>query len=104
MTKAGIKPQLMIDFSHANSSKKHRLQMEVGRDVGNQLANGDTRIIGVMIESHLVEGRQEIGPRESMVYGQSVTDACLAWDDSAELLRALAGSVAARRERLAKSA
>ena len=104
MIKAGLQPQVMIDFSHANSSKKHRLQIEVGRDVGNQLANGDTRIIGVMIESHLVEGRQEIGPREQMIYGQSITDACLAWDDSAELLRALAGSVAARRERLAKSA
>ncbi len=104
MTKAGVKPTVMIDFSHANSRKQHRLQLEVGCAVGNQLAAGDERIIGVMIESHLVEGRQEIGPRDTMVYGQSVTDACLAWDDSADLLRALAGSVAARRERLKKSA
>jgi 3-deoxy-7-phosphoheptulonate synthase len=104
MTKAGIRPQVMIDFSHANSRKQHRLQIEVGHDVGDQLASGDERIIGVMIESHLVEGRQEIGDRDTMTYGQSVTDACLAWDDSAELLRALANSVAARRKQLAKSA
>jgi len=104
MVKAGMKPQLMIDFSHANSRKQHRLQSEVARDVGTQLAAGEQRIIGVMIESHLVEGRQEIGPRETMTYGQSVTDACLAWDDSVEVLRGLASAVAARRKQLAKSA
>ena len=99
MIKAGLRPLVMIDFSHANSSKKHRLQIEVGQNVGAQLAAGDDRIIGVMIESHLVEGRQDIGPAETMVYGQSVTDACLAWDDSAALLRQLAASVSARRTR-----
>ncbi len=104
MTKAGMRPAVMVDFSHANSRKQHRLQIEVGRDVAGQLAEGSERIIGVMIESHLVEGRQEIGPREQMVYGQSVTDACLAWDDTADVLRTLAGGVAARRERLARSA
>ncbi|MDP3295607.1 MAG: 3-deoxy-7-phosphoheptulonate synthase [Nevskia sp.] len=104
MTKAGMRPAVMVDLSHANSRKQHRLQIEVGRDVAGQLAEGSERIIGVMIESHLVEGRQEIGPREQMVYGQSVTDACLAWDDTADLLRTLAGGVAARRERLAQSA
>lgn len=104
MTRAGLKPQLMIDFSHANSSKQHRRQIAVGQDVGAQVAGGDHRIVGVMIESHLVEGRQDIGPREQMVYGQSVTDACIQWDDSVELMRGLAAAVAQRRERLAKSA
>jgi len=104
MTKAGIAPQVMIDFSHANSRKQHALQIEVGADVGHQIAGGDARIVGVMIESHLVAGRQEIGPRDKMVYGQSVTDACIGWNETAELLRALASSVAQRQSRLAKSA
>ncbi|MCC2656869.1 MAG: 3-deoxy-7-phosphoheptulonate synthase [Panacagrimonas sp.] len=104
MGKAGLKPQIMIDFSHANSSKQHKRQVVVGQDVGGQIAGGDARVIGVMIESHLVEGRQDIGPREQMTYGQSVTDACIHWDDSVEVLRGLAASVAQRRERLAKTA
>ena len=104
LTKAGLRPQVMIDFSHANSRKQHRLQLEVGREVGDQIAGGDGRITGAMIESHLVEGRQEIAPPDKMVFGQSVTDACLAWDETADLLRSLAGSVAARQARLARSA
>lgn len=104
MTKAGLKPLVMIDFSHANSSKQHKRQIIVGHDVGSQLAAGDQRIIGVMVESHLVEGRQDIGAPEKMMYGQSVTDACINWDDTAELLRNLAASVAQRRKQLAKSA
>ncbi|WP_348674456.1 3-deoxy-7-phosphoheptulonate synthase [uncultured Abyssibacter sp.] len=96
---AGLAPRVMIDFSHANSRKQHRLQMEVGRDVGRQISGGDQRIVGVMIESHLVEGNQKIGPRENLTYGQSITDACLGWDDSDGLLRDLAGSVHARRTR-----
>jgi len=104
LVKGGLQPQVMIDFSHANSSKQHRRQIVVGQDVGNQIAGGDGRIIGVMIESHLVEGRQEIAARDQMTYGQSVTDACIAWDDSAELLRGLAAAVAQRRQRLAKTA
>ncbi|MGQ0620602.1 MAG: 3-deoxy-7-phosphoheptulonate synthase [Panacagrimonas sp.] len=104
MIKGGLKPQIMIDFSHANSSKQHRRQVVVGQDVGAQIAAGDARIVGVMIESHLVEGRQDIGPREQMVYGQSVTDACIHWDDSVDVIRGLAAAVAQRRERLAKSA
>ena len=99
ITEAGLDPRLMIDFSHANSRKQHRLQMEVGRDVGRQLSGGDARIMGVMIESHLVEGNQKSGPRESLTYGQSITDACLGWDDSDGLLRELAGAVHARRSR-----
>jgi 3-deoxy-7-phosphoheptulonate synthase len=104
MSKAGVQPQVMIDFSHANSQKQHRRQINVAQDVGNQLAAGERRIIGVMVESHLVEGRQEIGPRDKLVYGQSITDACIGWDDTVELLRALAGRVAQRQARLAKSA
>ena len=104
LSKAGLKPQVMIDFSHANSQKQYRRQLAVAQDVGHQLAGGDRRIIGVMVESHLREGRQEVGPRETLGYGQSVTDACLGWDDTAELLNGLAGSVAQRREWLARSA
>ena len=97
LLKAGLRPQLMIDFSHANSQKQHRRQIEVGHDVGAQIAGGDQRIIGVMIESHLVEGRQDIGPRDQMTYGQSITDACISWDDSIVVLRELASAVAKRR-------
>jgi 3-deoxy-7-phosphoheptulonate synthase len=104
LSKAGLQPQVMIDFSHANSQKQHKKQISVAQDVGHQIAGGDSRIIGVMIESHLVEGRQDIGPREQMVYGQSVTDACIHMDDTAEVLRGLAASVAQRQARLAKSA
>jgi len=104
LTKAGLRPQVMIDFSHANSSKQHRRQIVVAQDVGHQIAGGDDRIIGVMVESHLVEGRQDIAAPEKMTYGQSVTDACIHWDDTAELLRHLANSVEQRRLRNARSA
>jgi 3-deoxy-7-phosphoheptulonate synthase len=104
LMKAGLPPQVMIDFSHANSRKQYRQQIEVARDVGHQIAGGDGRIMGVMIESHLVEGRQEIQSPERMVYGQSVTDACLGWDESLDLLRGLASAVTRRRARLARSA
>ncbi|HVT36747.1 MAG TPA: 3-deoxy-7-phosphoheptulonate synthase [Nevskiaceae bacterium] len=104
LAKAKLPQQVMIDFSHANSSKQHKRQVVVGHDVGSQIAGGDKRIIGAMIESHLVEGRQDIAPRDQMTYGQSVTDACIHWDDTAELLRNLAGAVEQRRVQLAKSA
>jgi 3-deoxy-7-phosphoheptulonate synthase len=104
LIKAGLAPQVMIDFSHANSAKQHKRQLAVAEDVGHQVAGGDRRIVGVMVESHILEGRQEIGPRETMAYGQSVTDACLHWEDSAALLRNLAGAVAQRRRRRAANA
>jgi 3-deoxy-7-phosphoheptulonate synthase len=104
LTKAGLTPQVMIDFSHANSSKQHKRQVNVSQDVGHQIAGGDERIVGVMVESHLLEGRQDIGPRDRMVYGQSVTDACIHWDDTTEVLRHLAHCVEQRRLRNAKSA
>src|SRR5699024_4041948 len=94
---AGLEPRLMIDFSHANSRKQHQRQIEVGGEVGRQIAAGDKRIIGAMIESHLVEGNQKVIPGKRLVYGQSITDACLGWDDSATLAQTLARAVSARR-------
>lgn len=96
LAKAGLLPRVMIDFSHANSSKKHENQMLVAQDVGAQIAGGEERIFGVMVESHLVAGRQDLVPGKELAYGQSITDACLGWDDSAKLLEVLAKSVRAR--------
>jgi len=96
LAKAGLLPRVMIDFSHANSSKKHENQMLVAQDVGAQIAGGEERIFGVMVESHLVAGRQDLVPGKELTYGQSITDACLGWDDSAKLLDVLAKSVRAR--------
>jgi len=99
MENAGLTPRLMIDFSHANSRKQHDKQLEVGRDVAGQIARGDMRIIGAMIESHLVGGRQDLVPGKPLTYGQSITDACLAWEDSVPLLEQLAEAVRERRKR-----
>jgi len=96
---AGMKPRLMIDFSHANSRKRYQRQIDVGEDVANQVARGDRRIIGVMIESNLVAGAQKWRPDGEMTYGQSITDACIGWDDTEPLLRTLAAGVRKRRER-----
>ena len=93
----GLRPNIMIDFSHANSLKKYQRQMLVAQDVAGQIAQGDSRIIGTMIESHLVAGRQDIEDNKSLTYGQSITDACLGWDDSFELLNILASAVKSRR-------
>jgi 3-deoxy-7-phosphoheptulonate synthase len=97
LEKAGLPAKIMIDFSHANSNKQYELQMKVGADVANQIAAGDQRIFGVMIESHLVAGRQDIVEGQELTYGQSVTDACLGWDDSAALIAKLAQAVQKRR-------
>ncbi len=97
LAKAGLHPQVMIDFSHANSQKQHRKQIEVGHNVSAQIAAGEKRITGVMIESHLVEGRQDIVAGKPLTYGQSITDPCIAWDDSVGVLRELAAAVAKRR-------
>lgn len=86
LTKAGVTPKLMVDFSHANSCKDYRRQMEVAKDVAAQLKNGENNIMGVMVESHLVEGRQD----KPEVYGQSITDACIGWDTTEEMLALLA--------------
>jgi len=95
---AGLAQRLMIDCSHANSRKDYRRQREVCADVCAQVAQGEDRVVGVMIESHLVEGRQDLVSGKPLSFGQSITDACLGWDDSAKLLAALAEAVARRRE------
>jgi len=94
---AGLEPQIMIDFSHANSSKQFKKQLTVADDVAQQIAGGDKAIIGVMIESHLVEGNQSLESGEPLVYGKSVTDACIGWEDTETVLRQLADAVKARR-------
>ena len=94
---AGHAPRLMVDFSHANSGKQHERQRDVCRDVATQLASGEEALSGVMIESHLVAGRQDVVEGRPLVYGQSITDACIGWDDTVEMLEELAEAVAARR-------
>ena len=94
---ADLDPVVMIDFSHANSQKQHQKQIEVARDVAGQIAGGDRRIVGAMIESHLVAGRQDVKPGKALTYGQSITDACIGWDESEIILRELAEAVRARR-------
>ncbi len=97
MEAAGVVANIMIDFSHANSRKDPRRQILVADDVCAQIAGGDTRLMGAMIESHLTEGRQNVVPGRPLVYGQSITDACLGWDDTVPLLENLAAAVRARR-------
>lgn len=97
LQKAGLPANMMIDFSHANSSKQHERQLEVGTDVARQVSSGDRRIIGVMIESHLVAGRQDVIPGEDLVFGQSITDACINWESTDPLLHQLAEAVKQRR-------
>ncbi len=94
---AGLAERLMIDLSHANSRKDYKRQAEVCRDVAGQLAAGQACIVGAMIESHLVEGRQELIPGRPLAFGQSITDACLGWEDSLALLEELAEAVRKRR-------
>src|SRR4051812_28816357 len=94
---SGLAPRLMIDASHANSSKKPENQIPVCADIGRQIAAGDTRIVGVMVESHLVAGRQDLVPGKSLTYGQSVTDGCIGWDESVGVLEGLAAAVKQRR-------
>jgi 3-deoxy-7-phosphoheptulonate synthase len=94
---AGLSERLMIDFSHANTRKDYKRQLEVGADVAAQIGGSDRRIVGVMIESHLKEGRQELFSGQPLVYGQSVTDPCLGWDDSVALLERLAEAVRRRK-------
>jgi 3-deoxy-7-phosphoheptulonate synthase len=100
----GLAPRLMVDCSHGNSSKQFQRQKEVAADIAGQVASGDTRIIGVMVESHLKEGRQAHVLGTPLEYGKSITDACLGWEDSVKLLEQLATAVRSRREKLADKA
>ena len=95
--KAGLAARLMIDASHSNSQKKHENQIPVCADIGRQIASGDERIIGVMIESNLVAGRQDLKEGCALTYGQSITDPCIGWDESVAVLEGLAESVRQRR-------
>ncbi|WP_194090941.1 3-deoxy-7-phosphoheptulonate synthase AroG [Vibrio hibernica] len=93
----GLRQKVMIDFSHANSSKQFQRQMVVADDVCAQLKSGEDAIFGVMIESHINEGRQDLVDGKVENYGQSITDACIGWDDTETVLRQLSDAVAARR-------
>ncbi|MCS7101920.1 MAG: 3-deoxy-7-phosphoheptulonate synthase AroG [Burkholderiaceae bacterium] len=103
LARNGLAQRLMVDASHANSQKKHENQIPVCENLAQQLEAGEARLIGVMIESHLVAGRQDLVPGKPLVYGQSITDACLGWDDSVKVLERLAAGVRARRLRAANS-
>jgi 3-deoxy-7-phosphoheptulonate synthase len=94
---AGLKHRLVIDASHGNSGKDHVRQAGVAGEIGDQIASGESGIAGVMLESFLVAGRQDLVPGRPLVYGQSITDACMSWDTTVSVLDGLASAVAARR-------
>lgn len=94
---SGLAQNIMVDFSHANSSKQYQKQIEVGKNVAEQIAGGDSRIKGVMVESHLKPGRQDLLPGKKLEYGVSITDGCIGWSDTEQLLESLADSVRQRR-------
>ena len=104
LVKAGIAPRIMIDASHANSGKNPDNQPAVVDDIAAQVGGGDGRIIGVMVESHLVGGRQELVDGRALVYGQSITDGCLDWERSVQVLERLAAAVRVRRMQAAAEA
>ena len=97
LARAGVAPRLMIDTSHANSHKKPENQPLVVADIAQQISNGEQRITGVMIESNLVAGRQDVVPGKPLTYGQSITDGCIDWETTVSALNVLADAVATRR-------
>jgi len=102
--KSGVRAAIMIDASHANSSKKPENQPLVLDDVAAQIAGGDRRIVGIMAESNIIAGRQDLVPGKPLTYGQSITDGCIGWDDTVTTLRRLAEAVEQRRAKTAKVA
>jgi len=98
LARAGVAPRIMIDASHANSGKKPENQPLVVADIAGQVSDGDQRIVGVMIESNLVAGRQDVLPGATLTYGQSITDGCIDWQSTVPALNLLADAVAARRD------
>ena len=98
LEKAKLPSRIMIDASHANSRKIYERQIDVSHDIARQIAQGDQRIFGVMLESHLVGGRQNVKPGQELTYGQSITDACIDWEDTLPVLEYFAGAVKARRK------
>ncbi|WP_244260467.1 3-deoxy-7-phosphoheptulonate synthase [Burkholderia gladioli] len=97
LRKAGLREQVMVDCSHANSNKSHERQIEVAQDLAGQLAQGEQRIVGVMVESHLEAGRQDLKPGVPLKRGVSITDACLSWAQTEPVLEVLADAVRQRR-------
>ena len=93
LTQSGLKESIMVDMSHGNSKKRHKNQIEVCNDMCNQISSGENRILGVMIESNLEEGNQKITDRKKLIYGKSITDACIGWEDTKICLNQLAESV-----------
>ncbi|MDS1142030.1 3-deoxy-7-phosphoheptulonate synthase AroG [Pusillimonas sp. SM2304] len=104
MIKSGLRPRIMVDASHANSNKDYKNQPLVLEDVAGQMEAGDERIFGVMIESNLVGGRQDLVAGQNLTYGQSITDGCIDWDDSVRVLERLAAAVRHRRQTSVQSA
>jgi 3-deoxy-7-phosphoheptulonate synthase len=102
LARAGVAPRIMIDTSHANSSKKPENQPLVAADIARQIAGGEQRIIGAMIESNLVAGRQDVVPGKPLIYGQSITDGCIDWETTVSTLNVLAEAVEARRNALSR--
>ena len=100
LSAASLCPRLMVDCSHGNSVKDHTRQPAVARSVAAQVADGANDIFGVMMESHLVEGRQDLVDGEAPTYGQSITDACISWETTTTILSELAESVEKKRQRL----
>ena len=97
LKKADLPHRVMIDFSHGNSQKDHQRQAVVCKDVAEQLSAGSDNIFGVMMESHLLEGKQNLEEGKQPTYGQSITDACISWETTQQLLEELAQAVRARR-------
>ena len=97
LAEGGLAPRIMIDASHANSRKIPARQIDVASDIATQVARGNGSIFGIMLESNLVEGRQNVVPGQDLTYGQSITDPCMAWDDTESLLQELATAVRLRR-------
>ncbi|HZE11882.1 MAG TPA: 3-deoxy-7-phosphoheptulonate synthase AroG [Burkholderiales bacterium] len=98
---AGLEQRLMIDCSHSNSQKMYQRQIDVAREVARQISTGEDRVFGLMVESNLKAGRQDLVPGKPLVYGQSITDGCIGWEETVPLLRNLADAV--RQRRLVKS-
>ncbi len=103
LAEAGLAQRLMVDFSHSNSSKNAQKQMDVGADIARQLSGGEERIFGIMVESHLKAGRQDLVPGKPLAYGQSITDGCISWEDTHALLDTLAEGVRQRRLKRAEA-
>ena len=101
LAESGIPARIMIDCSHGNSGKEPAKQLAAGRNVSAQIAAGDARIVGIMVESHLKAGRQDLIPGKALAYGQSITDACVGWEDTRNLIDTLADAVRQRRAKAA---